>query len=123
MGKRFEIDQNAWEILQEVKKMMKEEGIAGPSHSDCIRWLYERFRTMTLHKKKYQSFSDIVDHTISGVLKQQLEICVREYRDPADKDFYGFFMVGEGEGLFSPRFYRKEEMVKDLTKWVNELIK
>ena len=118
----FRIDEDAHKKLQEIKEEMKKQGIAAPTNSDVIRFLYSKYKTETLHKKKYQSFSDIVDETISDKIKQQLEICIREYHDPRDKDFYGFFMVGEGTGLFSPRFYSKKEMLEDLMKKIDESI-
>lgn len=40
MKKQIVIDENAWNILKEVKKMMQETGIAAPSFSDVIRWMY-----------------------------------------------------------------------------------
>ena len=118
----FRIDDDAHKKLQEIKEEMKKQGIAAPTNSDVIRFLYSKYKTETLHKKKYQSFSDIVDETISDKIKQQLEICIREYHDQKDKDFYGFFMVGEGTGLFSPRFYSKKEMLEDLMKKIDESI-
>ncbi len=42
MGKRFDIDENAWAILQKVKAIMRQEGISGPSHSNAIRWLWKK---------------------------------------------------------------------------------
>ena len=114
----FRIDDDAHKKLQEIKEEMKKQGIAAPTNSDVIRFLYSKYKTETLHKKKYQSFSDIVDETISDKIKQQLEICIREYHDA----FYGFFMVGEGTGLFSPRFYSKKEMLEDLMKKIDESI-
>lgn len=122
MPVKFSIDEDAHKKLIEIKEKMKKEGIENPSFSDVIRYLYNKYKTETLHKKKYQSFSDIVDQTISENIKQQVEVCIREYKDPKDKDFYGFFIIGEGEGLFSPRFYTKEELMKELMKWVDKLI-
>lgn len=118
--KSIRIDENAYQLLQNVKEEMKKEGIEGPGYSDVIRWLWEKFKTMTLHKKKYQNFSDIVEQTISGNVKQQVEVCIREYRDPAEGNFYGFFLIGGRDGLFSPRFYSKEELMKELMKWIDK---
>jgi len=117
----FRIDEDAHKKLQEIKEEMKKQGIAAPANSDVIRFLYSKYKTENLHKRKYQSFSDIVDETINDKIKQQLEICVREYHDP-NKDFYGFFMVGEGTGLFSPRFYSKKEMLEKLIKEIDKNI-
>lgn len=41
--KQIRVDENAYEILLEVKEEIKKEGIIlNPSFSECIRWLYKR---------------------------------------------------------------------------------
>jgi len=44
MVRTIKIDENAYELINKVKDLMREEGIECPSYSDAVRWLWNKLK-------------------------------------------------------------------------------